>query len=112
MDKLYKEIKDILYNNNLIITNKNMSVDKILLDNYYTVHIEVTQDNPYMCLEMYYEITEIEPDKKYWKNIIRTWNKCFKKNKINAKAEFLIMKYGPYFKSKSFDDSYSYDNEI
>ena len=31
-----------------------------------------------------------------WKDIIKKWNKCFKKNKIDGTAELIIVKNNPF----------------
>jgi len=106
MNKFRKEVEDVLYNNNLIIDNPEQLIEDTLSQVcHYSIHIEVTRNNPYLCLEIYSEIIETV-NENYWKNIVKKWNKCFKKNKIQGKAELLIVKHEPNFNKDSSDEEF------
>jgi len=114
IEKYQQEIETILYNNNLITENNNNHNNNhtnnhtdIIIN--YSVHIEVTRTIPYLCLEMYSEITTEPPNENYWMDIIKKWNKCFKNNNIDGIAELIIVKNNPYYLDND-DDGDDYDN--
>lgn len=83
-----QRIRKFLFSKGLIKHQKYQDPEFTEHNFRFGVHLEVSSDNPYNCVEIYSESSNLKPNPVYWSGVKKTWEKAFKESKPEMKTAF------------------------